>query len=90
MLDRSSGCLKKETTRTECLDKANFTLDQEALLGRSSTQRQEVHLVLILTQEVTMLIPIRLGFDLTVLFDWLVLKELAHRKRRKRPLCQTI
>lgn len=30
-----------------------------------------------------MLFPIWLGFDLTVLFDWLVLKELAHRKWRK-------
>ena len=52
------GVAKKETvTQLKCLDKANFTLDQEGVLGRANTLRQEGHLGFILRKVVTVSFP---------------------------------
>lgn len=61
---------KKEITiAPEGLDERNFTLDQEGMLGRESSQSQEVHLIFLLTQVVTVSFPHGLMSDFIVLID---------------------
>lgn len=61
---------KKEITiAPEGLDEGNITLDQEGMLGRKSPQSQEVHLILLLTQVVTVSFSHGLISDFIVLID---------------------
>lgn len=53
---------------TEVSGQENFTLDQEGELRRVIAQRQEVHLVFILTQVVAVSFLHWLGSDLTGIF----------------------
>jgi hypothetical protein len=50
---------KRPPFQLKCLDKANFTLDQEDVIRKGKhIARQEVHLVVILIQVVTFFSPL--------------------------------
>ena len=63
---------KKPPFQLKCLEKANFTHQQECVLRRVKITRQEVHLVSILTQVVALSFPHWLRSNLTILFNCLV------------------
>lgn len=68
MLEINSGLqIKRLPHYLKSLDKGNFTLDQEDMMGRMNTQRQEEHLVSILSQVITMFFSHWLIADFTAL-----------------------
>lgn len=78
MLEINSGLqIKRSPYYLKSLDRGNFTLDQEGMLGRKNTQRQEVHLGFILSQVITMSFSHWLVSDFTVLMQLTSLKRIS-------------
>lgn len=85
ILEISSGLQRKRPAlQPEYLDRSNSTHDQKGVLQRMTSQRKEVHLVFILIQVLTVPFPHWLGSNFTILLNWLVWEEMAHRKWRRK------
>lgn len=75
---------KRPSFQSKSPEKTSLILNQEGVLGRENALTQQVQLVFILTQAVAVSLLHWLGFNLTGLSNWLIWRELAHMKWRRR------